>query len=609
MVQTLADGHDGKGVGQRQQSRPADDSDAATPKELRSEDVMDGPASKKRKLAAASARGVANLTPEQLAKKRANGLYQDREAQRAIRERTKNQIQTLERRIEELTSLQPYQELQSVIEAKEAVEKENAEIRQRLATIVGMLQPLIGGSQLPDGVIVSTEQPPALPPPPAPPKNNSSGSNQATAEPADRQTLSPTGPTTTGGSTPTHSVDGFNSNGHAAQRRSDLDQQREQLRHGLDMGPERLGLGFLLDASQRVSRIQGDVHGALDTPSYHHHHHHHHHHDGRQKSVGAGSIHSAYGGGGGDDAHSRSGSQGSRQTPSWAPGLPHTYSSGTFPSGYPYQGPHATADGDDASHSDEPIDTGGPATVPRFAAPVRTTAPTCPLDTLLLDFLGERRQRTAEGRPVHEVIGPRYPSVSSLLNPSHSVYSHPLSRVFTDILAKFPDISGLPERVAVLYVMFLLMRWQVSPTRENYDRLPPWVRPLRVQLLTPHPAWLDHLPFPRMREVLVHALANPATAGEYPFDNFFIPYTTTLTLSWPYHDTDTLLQSPHSEELMINPVFERHLRNLDNWKLGEAFARAFPGLADTCNVPPEQLAAARAATTAARGGYAHSSGM
>jgi FtsZ-binding cell division protein ZapB len=97
----------------------------------------DGP-SKKKKMA--GGRGVANLTPEQLAKKRAN----DREAQRAIRERTKNQIEALERRIEELTSQQPYQELQAVIRAKEAVEKENAEIKRRLAGIIGMLQPLVG---------------------------------------------------------------------------------------------------------------------------------------------------------------------------------------------------------------------------------------------------------------------------------------------------------------------------------------------------------------------------------------------------------------------------------------------------------------------------------
>ncbi|POR33327.1 Uncharacterized protein TPAR_06478 [Tolypocladium paradoxum] len=186
---------------------------------------------------------------------------------------------------------------------------------------------------------------------------------------------------------------------------------------------------------------------------------------------------------------------------------------------------------------------------------------------------------------MHEVVGPRYPSVSSLLNPANSVFSHPLSKVFTDILATFPDISTLPERVAVLYVMFLVMRWQIAPTRDNYDRLPAWMRPLPAQLLTPHPAWVDHVPFPAMRDALVR-LYDPA---EFHLDDFFIPFTTTLHLAWPYEDADTLLlvrpdAGDGDDEVVINPVFERHLRNLDNWRLGDRFARAFPALAGTCNL-------------------------
>ena len=101
------------------------------------------PLSKKRK-ATYSARGVATLTPEQLAKKRAN----DREAQRAIRERTKAQIETLERRIQELTSQQPYQELQTVLRQKDAIQAENDEIRRRLASVLSIIQPIVGAQGL-----------------------------------------------------------------------------------------------------------------------------------------------------------------------------------------------------------------------------------------------------------------------------------------------------------------------------------------------------------------------------------------------------------------------------------------------------------------------------
>ena len=108
-------------------------------------DTTDSPdqASRKRK-ATYSGRGVASLTAEQLAKKRAN----DREAQRAIRERTKARVEELEGRIRDLTSQQPYQELQSVLRQKDAIQAENDEIRQRLASVLSIIQPIVGAQGL-----------------------------------------------------------------------------------------------------------------------------------------------------------------------------------------------------------------------------------------------------------------------------------------------------------------------------------------------------------------------------------------------------------------------------------------------------------------------------
>lgn len=220
------------------------------------------------------------------------------------------------------------------------------------------------------------------------------------------------------------------------------------------------------------------------------------------------------------------------------------------------------------------------ASIHPYLTPVRNIAPTCPLDGLLLDFLAERKQRAAEGVPSLKLVWPAYPSVSSLLNPERSIYSHPVSKVFTDILSTFPDLSALPEQVAVLYIMFLIMRWQICPTQETYNRLPEWITPQPSQLFIPHPAWVDHLPWPRMRDRMVHLYPSIA------LENFFIPYTTTLSLNWPYDPSDTLL-SLDSDELSINPVFERHLRDLNNWSLGPAFAKAFPALAETTRIKPD----------------------
>ena len=98
--------------------------------------------SSKKRRTSTTGRGVANLTPEQLNKKRAN----DREAQRAIRERTKGQIESLERKIHELTSQQPYKELQHALRQRELVESENEEIKKRLHAILGIIEPITGGN-------------------------------------------------------------------------------------------------------------------------------------------------------------------------------------------------------------------------------------------------------------------------------------------------------------------------------------------------------------------------------------------------------------------------------------------------------------------------------
>lgn len=98
---------------------------------------------KRKRAGANSVRGVANLTPQQLERKRAN----DREAQRAIRERTKQQIDRLNDKIRELESAQPYRDLQAVITQKEAVEAENVDIKRQLASFINVFRTFVPGAQ------------------------------------------------------------------------------------------------------------------------------------------------------------------------------------------------------------------------------------------------------------------------------------------------------------------------------------------------------------------------------------------------------------------------------------------------------------------------------
>jgi hypothetical protein len=90
--------------------------------------------------------------------------------------------------------------------------------------------------------------------------------------------------------------------------------------------------------------------------------------------------------------------------------------------------------------------------------PTRNIPTSCPFDGVLLEFLSSRQRLVAQGVPCEIVVGPPYPNVSSLLNPEQRITAHPLTRVFTGIVSSMEVLSKLPDQVAVLYVMFLLMR-------------------------------------------------------------------------------------------------------------------------------------------------------
>ena len=220
--------------------------------------------------------------------------------------------------------------------------------------------------------------------------------------------------------------------------------------------------------------------------------------------------------------------------------------------------------------------------VAAYSVPIRNVPPTCTLDYIILDFLHKRQREADQSKSVQELTNPLRTSVSSLLNPEVTIYSPPLSKVLFDALRVLSGLSSLPEQVAVIYVMFLLMRWQIYPTQQNYDRLPGWLAPCDSQVLTPHPIWIDYLAWPRMRDRLVMSYL------EYPFENWHSHFSRTLSLNWPYEAADCLLWTADSDELVINPVFEKHVRNLSNWTLGPAFAESFPSLVDTTVIRREK---------------------
>jgi len=132
--------------------RSLDDVDAADNQEAsqhdQSEEIDGGggaPPNKKRKTAGAahSGRAVANLTPEQLSKKREH----DKLAQRNIRERTRTRIDELERLVEQLRSDNggdgQHEELERVRRERDGLAEENREMKRRIEWMFRIMRPFL----------------------------------------------------------------------------------------------------------------------------------------------------------------------------------------------------------------------------------------------------------------------------------------------------------------------------------------------------------------------------------------------------------------------------------------------------------------------------------
>ncbi|KAI1179660.1 hypothetical protein F4777DRAFT_574969 [Nemania sp. FL0916] len=469
---------------------------------------------KKRRIGTGS-RGVSSLTPEQLAKKRAS----DRDAQRAIRERTKKQIESLEDKIRELTQQKPYQELEKVVLQKEAAEAKNAELKAFLASIVTSIQTFLSKDTAAEGAFT-------LPVP-----------NPESVQPSQQQELSPYSAqhsSTTGNESKSHSV-AYSSWDSPSCSPSTLGshevnssaQQRHDYVSSLSIDSVEPKYEELLNQIQKTA-IE-----AQDSLVY------------QQPYDWVASTH---------DSNT-------------------TTSSSLLPPPPPPQQHQCVDYMPDPSNPPHVVWVGS-------RVPMQHVAATCPYDNLILSFMYERRKLAAQGATPQEVVGPKYPSIKSLLNPHENIPSHPVSKVSTDILSKFSAVNRLPERVAVLYVMHRMMRWQISPTPENFELLPPFSQPTDLQYSKPHPAWVDYVPFPAMREAFINNYQSP----EYNFEVIFIPYTQTLSLNWPYEEDDVLLRASSDSEITINPEFQRHLLKLENWTLGDAFYNASPALRGTYNL-------------------------
>ena len=90
-----------------------------------------------------------------------------------------------------------------------------------------------------------------------------------------------------------------------------------------------------------------------------------------------------------------------------------------------------------------------------------TLPPTCPMDSILSIFTSSRHELLRHGEPEDVVLGPVNPSLcvlSSLGIPSQLGMSQPVSQMIAEVMSKAQVLQGLPEQIAVLWLIHASLR-------------------------------------------------------------------------------------------------------------------------------------------------------
>ncbi|KAJ5182788.1 Protein of unknown function DUF3425 [Penicillium capsulatum] len=129
-----------------------------------------------------------------------------------------------------------------------------------------------------------------------------------------------------------------------------------------------------------------------------------------------------------------------------------------------------------------------------------------------------------------------------------------------------------PERLGLGWIVYHLTRWIISPSPETYDRLPSFLRPTEDQLQIAHPACLDAIPWPKMRQNLIHR-------WDFYYDQrdtIFGLLACCTKIRWPW-GVD-ILERNADNELCIKPEFYETFMSLDGWGLTPEFVSQYPDL-------------------------------
>ncbi|ROT35297.1 hypothetical protein SODALDRAFT_316651 [Sodiomyces alkalinus F11] len=498
-------------------------------------------------------RSVSTLNPAQLARKRAN----DREAQRAIRARTKEHIERLENELAELKSQQnrdQTQTVQELLRRNRALEEEIMRMRES--------QPV--GQSYTRSSVYDESLPPVSGPVP-------SARSSPFPAPGTYAAMPELGPSYV-----------------------PVPEATEPWGHGVPGVPSAVSSPSSSANTDEYGAAAAYIPTSIPAPLL----------DARSvPNAGAAAAAAATATGGPLDFEEvDSGKQQPSIQPRWIPAVPSQLQ-------HPQQRVLPTRAVEHVHHNSVlPTPAVSPLTrypaIPFWELPSLVTPPTCAADQWLVSFIRDCRRlaqaqvqaQRPRPRPLDALLRPQRLNVKALLEGRLLSPAHPAPRVqYADLeraldptMPTAPDhplveligalldtagATGALERLGLSVPLQRLLAWLAQPTREAYQALMPDHMPRPSQLTVPHGQWIDLIIHGPLRDAVVER------QDLYGNDEFQLLYASSLRLAnWPGHLVDAIHADPVTGDVWLVDGFAAHAMRSENWRLHSAFIHRYPGL-------------------------------
>ncbi|CZT05801.1 uncharacterized protein RCO7_03947 [Rhynchosporium graminicola] len=154
------------------------------------------------------------------------------------------------------------------------------------------------------------------------------------------------------------------------------------------------------------------------------------------------------------------------------------------------------------------------------------------LDQLMHSVIHAQRHLFASSPTSREeLLTPSYPSVHILFGqPGPPEKSPSEMTIFMEKYANVLSTRGfpmIPEKLSSFMCMYRFVQWQISPTYETYNNLYEWQTPRPCQLMIPHPAWMDLPPWGKFRDRVIE------NQDKYDTEEFQLDYASNFRVNFP----------------------------------------------------------------------------